>query len=100
MRNWPPAIKLPTASAWIQSPSMKKLSTEKATLMSRVRASMSLGSAIRRRRGWSAGELTGLFELADFLVEMLQRGFQHLPIARISGMFHIVQDARSGKQQA
>ena len=46
------------------------------------------------------GRTHGLFELGKFLVEVLQRGLQHLPIARISGMFHIVQDARSGKQQA
>src|SRR5947209_11831658 len=100
MRNWPFAIRLRTASALMRSPSMKKRSTEKATLMRRVRASRSAGSALRRRRGWSAGELTGLFELCKLLVEMLQRGLQHLPIARIGGMFHIVQDARSGKQQA
>src|SRR4029077_12498726 len=100
MRNWPLAIKLRTPSELMRSPSMKKRSTENATLMRRVRISMSAGSAIRRRQGWSAGELTGLFELGKFLVEMLQRGLQHLPIARIGGMFHIVQDACSGKQQA
>src|ERR1700730_2514484 len=100
MRNWPLVIKLRTASELMRSPSIKKPSTEKASLIRRVRASMSAGSAIRIRWGWTAGEFTGLFELGKFLVEVLQRGLQHLPIARVGGMFHIVQDARSGEQQA
>ena len=36
------------------------------------------------------GELTGLFELGQFLVEVLQCGLENFPVTGVSSIFQIV----------